>query len=114
MVSTEAEAIPADLFAAVDAAATVEATATLGVTTPHTPPTSHSVPLTTTAMPIHPMATQALYGHTGFPPMSMHHFGMQSAQPQLQVQHPGAPTPIQWINQDGTHAPPSSATSTTS
>ena len=38
----------------------------------------------------------------------LHHFGMQSAQPQLQVQHPGAPTPIQWINQDGTHAPPSS------
>ena len=67
-----------------------------------------SVPLSTKAMPIHPMATQGLYGHTGFPPMSMHHFGMQSTQPQLQVQHPGAPTPIQWINQDGTHAPPSS------
>ena len=37
-----------------------------------------SVPFSTTAMPIHPMATQGLYGHTGFPPMSMHHFGMHA------------------------------------
>ena len=41
-VSTEAEAMPAADFAAVDAAATVEATATLGTTTPHMPPTSQS------------------------------------------------------------------------
>ena len=37
VVSTEAEAMPDCVFAAVDAAATVEATATLGVTTPHMP-----------------------------------------------------------------------------
>ena len=42
VVSTEAEAMPVDVFAAVDAAATVEATATLGTTTPHMPPTSQS------------------------------------------------------------------------
>ena len=42
VVSTEAEAMPDCVFAAVDAAATVEATTTLGVTTPHMPPTSRS------------------------------------------------------------------------
>ena len=42
VVSTEAEAMPAAISAAVDAAAMVEATATLGITTPHMPPTSRS------------------------------------------------------------------------